>query len=96
MFVTEFLGILTISTELVFSNGGHNIPYLRRQNEVAPLPKVPGWPWGSWRILNIYAPVQLEAGDSLVLYTDGVTEAMNPAGELLREERLENILREKR
>lgn len=97
MFVTEFLGILTISTgELVFSNGGHNIPYLRRQNgEVAPLPKVPGVALGVMEDFEYFcASVQLEAGDSLVLYTDGVTEAMNPAGELLREERLENILRE--
>ena len=97
MFVTEFLGILTISTgELVFSNGGHNIPYLRKQNgEVAPLPKVPGVALGVMEDFEYFcASVQLEAGDSLVLYTDGVTEAMNPAGELLREERLENILRE--
>lgn len=97
MFVTEFLGILTISTgELVFSNGGHNIPYLRKQNgEVAPLPKAPGVALGVMEDFEYFcASVQLEAGDSLVLYTDGVTEAMNPAGELLREERLENILRE--
>jgi len=97
MFVTEFLGILTISTgELVFSNGGHNIPYLRRQNgEVAPLPKVPGVALGVMEDFEYFcASVQLEAGDSVVLYTDGVTEAMNPAGELLREEHLENILRE--
>ena len=73
MFVTEFLGILTISTgELVFSNGGHNIPYLRKQN-------------GKWRpaegarvalgVMEDFeyfcASVQLEAGDSVVLYTDG-------------------------
>lgn len=97
MFVTEFLGILTISTgELVFSNGGHNNPYLRRRNgEVAPLPKAPGVALGVMEDFEYFcASVQLEAGDSLVLYTDGVTEAMNPAGELLREERLENILRE--
>lgn len=97
MFVTEFLGILTISTgELVFSNGGHNIPYLRKQNgEVAPLPKAPGVALGVMEDFEYFcASVQLEAGDSVVLYTDGVTEAMNPAGELLREERLENILRE--
>jgi sigma-B regulation protein RsbU (phosphoserine phosphatase) len=44
MFVTEFLGILTISSgDLVFSNGGHNIPYLHKQNgEVEALPKIPG------------------------------------------------------
>ncbi len=97
MFVTEFLGILTISSgDLVFSNGGHNIPYLHRQNgEVEALPKIPGLALGVMEDFEyVCAGVKLRAGDSLVLYTDGVTEAMNPAGELLREQRLENILRE--
>ncbi|MFX4261329.1 ATP-binding SpoIIE family protein phosphatase [Pelotomaculum propionicicum] len=97
MFVTEFLGILTISSgELVFSNGGHNNPYLCRQNgEVAALPKVPGLALGVMEdFAYACAGVKLGAGDSLVLYTDGVTEAMSPTGELLKDQRLENILRE--
>lgn len=97
MFVTEFLGILTISTgDVVFSNGGHNIPYLLRKNgEIEALPKIPGMALGVMEDVEyVYASLKLNAGDSLVLYTDGVTEAMNPVGELLNEQRLENILRE--
>lgn len=96
MFVTDFLGILTISTgDLKFSNGGHNIPYILRANgELEALPKIPGMALGVMDdIPYVSAGVKLRAGDSMVLYTDGVTEAMNPAGELLNEERLENILR---
>lgn len=97
MFVTEFLGILTISSgELVFSNGGHNVPYLHRENgEVAALPKIPGLALGVMEDFEyVCADVKLRTGESLVLYTDGVTEAINPAGKLLGEQRLENILRE--
>ncbi len=97
MFVTVFLGILTFSTgKLVYSNGGHNIPFLCRLNgEVEALPKIPGMALGVMEDFEyIYAGTGLGAGDSLVLYTDGVTEAMNPAGELLNEQRLESILRQ--
>jgi sigma-B regulation protein RsbU (phosphoserine phosphatase) len=96
MFVTIFLGILTISTgEVVFSNGGHNIPYLLKSNkEAAALPKIPGMalgvmedsPYTSSKII-------VNTGESLILYTDGVTEAMNPAGELFNDGRLVHTLR---
>ncbi|MEA4925229.1 MAG: LytS/YhcK type 5TM receptor domain-containing protein [Syntrophomonadaceae bacterium] len=95
MFVTEFLGILTISSgDLVFSNGGHNIPYMRRKNgEVEALPKIPGLALGVREdVKYVCASMKMEAEDSLVLYTDGVTEAMNPAGEILNERRLKDIL----
>lgn len=95
MFVTGFLGILTISSgEVVFSNGGHNIPYLIRKNgKVEALPNIHGMALGVMENANyVCAHIKISAGDSLVLYTDGVTEAMNPAGELLNEGRLVNML----
>jgi sigma-B regulation protein RsbU (phosphoserine phosphatase) len=96
MFVTVFLGILTISSgKLVFSNGGHNIPYIRRNNgAVEALPKIPGIALGVVEEkAYVCGEIGINAGDSLVLYTDGVTEAMNPAGNMLTEERLVNILK---
>ncbi len=95
MFATIFLGILTISSgEMVFSNGGHNIPFLlKADGEVKALPKLPGM---ALAVMDdapyVCAGMPIGAGDSLILYTDGVTEAMNQAGELLQEENLVGIL----
>ena len=96
MFATIFLGILTVSTGVtVFSSGGHNIPYhIKAGGETQALPKLAGM---ALAVLEnapfLCGTVRLDAGDSIVLYTDGVTEAMNPAGELLKEERLVQFLR---
>ncbi len=95
MFVTDFLGILTISSgEVIFSNGGHNIPFiLRRGGSAWSLPKIPGMALGVMeKAKYTCSEIRLEYGDSLLVYTDGVTEAMNPAGELLGEEHLKRIL----
>lgn len=95
MFVTEFLGILTISTgEIVYSNGGHNLPYiLRADGSFEMLPRMAGMALGVMEEMPyVCASLKLNPGDSLVMYTDGVTEAMNEAGELFSEARLENCL----
>jgi len=95
MFATIFLGVLAISTgDLAFSNGGHNTPFLQRKNgEIESLSKLPGMALGVTEgIKYVSSKVTMYKGDRLVLYTDGVTEAMNPAGELLKDERLVDIL----
>lgn len=95
MFVTEFLGILTISSgEISYSNGGHNLPYiLRKDGSLEMLPRMAGMALGVMgNVSYVCANIALDYGDSLVMYTDGVTEAMNKAGELLSEERLEKTL----
>ncbi|MDD4626934.1 MAG: SpoIIE family protein phosphatase [Syntrophomonas sp.] len=95
MFVTEFLGILTISSgEIVYSNGGHNLPYiLRKEGTIKMLPRMAGMALGVMEEIPYnQARVKLNPGDSLVMYTDGVTEAMNESGKLFGEERLEKIL----
>jgi sigma-B regulation protein RsbU (phosphoserine phosphatase) len=95
MFVTLFLGILDIRTgELAYANGGHNPPYLIRAGEgVVPLEMTGGVALG---VVEDFAfqskKVTLAPGDALYLYTDGVTEAMNPADELYGEDRLEREL----
>lgn len=97
MFVTIFLGILAISSgELIFSNGGHNLPYLlKADKEVVTLPKLPGIALGVMEDSPFAcSKITVGTGDSLVLYTDGVTEAMNRAGELLKDEMLVRILQQ--
>ena len=95
MFVTEFLAVLTISSgEIRYSNGGHNRPYvLRMDGRVEQLPKTTGIALGAMDGMPYEGEsLLLNKGDMLVMYTDGVTEAMNEQGELYGETRLEKTL----
>jgi sigma-B regulation protein RsbU (phosphoserine phosphatase) len=96
MFVTTFCGILNIRTgEVIYSNGGHNPPYLRRSSgEVKSLPCQSGLPLGVMEDFSYGRDsISLQPGDTLVLYTDGVTEAINKEEEFFSDGRLEDILR---
>ncbi len=91
MFVTAFLGILDMEKKVMtVVNAGHNPPLLRHcgQNfewlKIKPgfvLAGMNGVPYKQYEI-------PFEPGDDLFLYTDGVTEAVNPRLELYSEERL--------
>ena len=95
MFVTAWMGILDLKTGMLeFANAGHNRPLLRHAD-------------GSFEYLQ-YKPglmlagldgikykkneIRLSPGDEIYLYTDGVTEAANPANELYGDERLLEFL----
>jgi sigma-B regulation protein RsbU (phosphoserine phosphatase) len=68
-----------VTRRLVYSNGGHNAPMLLRDSEVLRL-EAGGPPVGLFRPSRYEQDeVQLQPGDLLVLYTDGVSEAENPA-----------------
>jgi sigma-B regulation protein RsbU (phosphoserine phosphatase) len=94
MFVTLFCAILNIRTGQVdYGNGGHNLPYYLLQRSVTPLENLGGRalglveqsPYASGRMI-------LAPGEALLLYTDGVTEAMNPSETLYSDQRLEQFL----
>ncbi|RPI34309.1 MAG: HAMP domain-containing protein [Nitrospiraceae bacterium] len=91
MFVTIFLGILDTTTgEVLYSNGGHNPPLtIGRDGRAEFLRVTPGLVLGARENFE-YATgrLVLKEGEALFMYTDGVTEAMNPADELFSEERL--------
>jgi serine phosphatase RsbU (regulator of sigma subunit) len=90
MFVTVFYAILDpASGTLSYCNAGHNPPYLLSDNaEPRPLRNT-GIPLGIVRDTTWTAEtVRLEPGDTLVLYTDGVSEAQNANGEFFDAERL--------
>ncbi len=97
LFVTCWLGILTISTgELIFSNAGHTSPIIYHNNTVEYLTVKPnlmlaGLPGMKY---NNHS-VTLKPGDRLFVYTDGVTEATNEKNELYGEERLLNSITNK-
>ncbi|HTP01902.1 MAG TPA: PP2C family protein-serine/threonine phosphatase [Anaerolineales bacterium] len=95
-FVTIFFGKLDPVTRLfTYANAGHNSAYLLRgdgQEEVLLHPTGPAI--GLMEGFRVHAEqVQLNSGDTLVLYTDGVTEAMNRDGVQLGIDRLADIVR---
>jgi hemerythrin-like metal-binding protein/PAS domain S-box-containing protein len=97
MFSTVFVGMLDTSTgELSYMNAGHNPPLIASRNSSFKLLEVP-----KNMLLGIYenaryevAHRQLQQGDSLVLYTDGVTEAENSHEVLYSVERTIAVLSE--
>jgi sigma-B regulation protein RsbU (phosphoserine phosphatase) len=94
MFVTLFCAILNIRTGQVdYSNGGHNLPYYLHRDGVSPLENLGG------RVLGLvqqspYASgrMVLGPGEALLLYTDGITEAMDSSETLYSTQRLERFL----
>jgi len=92
--VTVFCGILNIRTgQVEYSNGGHNVPFYLHQGGVSPLENFGGRalglversPYASGRMI-------LLPGEALLLYTDGITEAMDPDETLYSDQRLEQFL----
>ena len=97
MFVTVFYGILNIKTgEIRYCNAGHNPPYiLKRNGQVNALPMSQDIMVGAIDGMEFHeATLTLDHGDALVMYTDGVTEALNLKNEEFGEERLEDTLAE--
>lgn len=97
MFVTVFYGILDTETgELLYSNAGHNVPYVLRQDgRTQLLDNTGGMALGVVDEATFFTKrTMLSQGDALFLYTDGVTEAMDPEGALFSEARLEACLQQ--
>lgn len=82
-FVTLFYGVLNITARtLTYVRAGHDYPLLVRGETLREL-DAPGTLLGLLEEDELYleqAQIQLERGDCLVLYTDGMTDALNPAG----------------
>ena len=89
-----FCAVLDIRTgRLEYSNGGHNIPYLIYPGGIKQLGGSGGIALGVMEEARYGARgIVLEAGSGLFLYTDGVTEAADGAGNLFSERRLEHFL----
>jgi len=94
-FITCFYSELDIITrKLTFTNAGHNPPMLVRPDGECILLEEGG------RVIGAFCDstftqqeIQLYDGDKLLLFTDGVTEARNAAGDEFGEQRLQACLR---
>lgn len=94
-FVTVFYGVLDTQTGIVnYCNGGHNLPYLVKEDgTVMQVENTDGLLLGKIEPIEYQAKqIQLKPGDKILLYTDGLTEAMNEYEEMYEEERLEQYL----
>jgi sigma-B regulation protein RsbU (phosphoserine phosphatase) len=95
LFLSAVYAVLELDTgRVIYANGGHNRPYWYHAatGEVTELD-------ARGVILGILDDIPLEEGridlapgDCLVLYTDGVTEAVNPDGEMFSEVRLRDLV----
>lgn len=95
MFVTAWVGIINLSTGNVqFVNAGHNPPLIYHQNKKFEyLKSKVGFVLGGLEDFRYETQsFNIEPGDSIYLYTDGVTEAANGKKELFGEEKLLNVL----
>lgn len=99
LFVTLLLGVLDVATgELTLVNAGHEGPWqisaAGRVDHLESPPDAGGPPLCMVDDFPYRAQfARLDAGDALCLITDGVTEAMNPGGEIYGTQRLEAVLR---
>ena len=96
MFVTFFYGVLDTRTgDLQFANAGHNPPYVFSSDGTLRGLEDKGGP-----MLGLFPDLTYEAantrlapGEGILVYTDGVTEAKDPADEFFNDDRLEAYLR---
>jgi serine phosphatase RsbU (regulator of sigma subunit) len=95
MFATAWIGIVDKRTmTLQLTNAGHNYPFLQRKGKSAEMIMKAHGLFLAGMDFTQYKQdeFQLEPGDRLLLYTDGVTEADNRNNDLYGEDRLQNVL----
>jgi sigma-B regulation protein RsbU (phosphoserine phosphatase) len=94
-FVTFFFGILDPDGHCVYTNAGHNPPFLVRRDGSLEELRDGGMVLGLFGAAQYESrTVQFQPGDHAVLFTDGVLEALNTEGEEFGEGRLRELLRE--
>lgn len=97
-FITAFYGVLnTKCGTLHYACAGHNPPFrIDRSGRAAELDEAQALPLAvSNETEYIEATAKLASGDTLLLYTDGITEAMNESGEMYGRDRLLSCVHEK-
>ena len=95
LFITAFFGVIDLELgTLTYVNAGHDPPYLMRPNEGPEMiPMTGGIALGVLPELNYTeTTIPLDEGASMFLYTDGITEAEDSAGQQFGRERLEEKL----
>lgn len=94
-FTTAVIGEFDPVTRILsYVNAGHNSPVLRRANGSIERLESSGLPFGIESSVTFpAAQVELKSGDTLILFTDGVVEAFNAAGEEFSDPRWLTVIR---
>jgi sigma-B regulation protein RsbU (phosphoserine phosphatase) len=94
MFVTVFIGILDLTSgNIVFSNAAHCPPYITGARSVRKVKLPKGKPLGiDENAVYQQAQIKLHERETLIVFTDGITEAMNREKTLYSDQRLEKRL----
>jgi len=93
-FISSFYGVLDVPRRMLqFTNAGHNPPLLVRSDGKTMRLTIGGKVLGAFADSSYaHQEIQLGSGDRLVLFTDGLTEIRNAAGEEFGEARLRQLL----
>jgi sigma-B regulation protein RsbU (phosphoserine phosphatase) len=92
-FATFFIARVGADGRMSFSNAGHNYPVVARKGGEQVMLERGGLVLGVMESADYEEDaILLESGDRVVLYTDGITEAVNPEGELFGEDRLHAVI----
>ena len=95
MFVTAFICVLDLRTDdVTFINAGHNRPFIIDENgEFSMLPAKVNLALGMMEGIPYREQhFKLQKGNCIYMYTDGVTEALNPAQQFFGDDRLKEVL----
>jgi sigma-B regulation protein RsbU (phosphoserine phosphatase) len=91
MFATLFIGMLDTNTgEISFANAGHNLPLLKRGSDAEFVAVNSGIAIGPYPVSSSVFKLEklkLQPGDALIVYSDGITEALNTDGMMFGNER---------
>ena len=98
MFVTAWMGILNLKTGIMdYANAGHNPPLFKSNGVYSYIHSKPNFILGPRANIKYEKEtIQFKPGDTLVLYTDGITEAVRGDGLLYGEQRLLDYLNDKK
>jgi phosphoserine phosphatase RsbU/P len=94
-FITLFCAVLDSEGNFTYINAGHNLPILARKDGGSERLTTKSVVLGAFDFARYQSrQTRLMSGDVMVIYTDGVTEAVNSKNEMFGDERLENLIRE--
>jgi phosphoserine phosphatase RsbU/P len=93
-FISSFYGVVDVSKRVLqYTNAGHNPPLLVRGDGKTTRLTIGGKVLGAFADSTYgHQEIQLQSGDRIALFTDGLTEIRNVAGEEFGEERLRELL----